>query len=153
MAELRKLKDEIKRDLIEYFDSIRSQVDVRAQILLYEFETNKLESTSNFNQKIIKYINKCMIDKIYQKLDESIDNINDYFIKHVNILDTDKDQIKLKALKNDCVYYVILIRYLIEMTCNLLSELFKLNLNFLFIRRKKNEENYTISFCLIQFIT
>ena len=105
MAESRKLKDEIKRDLIEYFDSIRSQVDVRAQILLYEFETNKLESTSNFNQKIIKYINKCMIDKIYQKLDESIDNINDYFIKHVNILDTDKDQIKLKALKNDCVYF------------------------------------------------
>ncbi len=99
------LKEELKKDLISYFDSIRSEVDVRGQILLYELGTDKQESSIKFNKTIITDINKKMVEKINLKLNESINDLNDFFNKNYKILDMNIDQIKLKAFQNDCIYF------------------------------------------------
>jgi hypothetical protein len=104
MSKPRKLREEIEKDLIDYFDSIRLQVDVRAQILFYELETGKVESSFKFNKRIITDVRKRMIEKINEKLNESINDLNDFFSKKLES-NMSKDQIKLKALRNDCVYF------------------------------------------------
>jgi hypothetical protein len=68
------VKEKIKRDLINYYDSLKSDIDIDIQ------ETLIKESTLNENLKneLIE-INKKLIDKVDLNLNQSMDEINKYF--------------------------------------------------------------------------
>ena len=96
-----KLKIAIKKDLIKYYENIKSNLDITAQMLLME---NSLESKEISNENVF------LSEQIDKVCDSNLNDINEYFddFNSFEVLTDNnkvsessiKEEIKKKALKS-----------------------------------------------------
>ncbi len=122
-----KYKDELKKELINYYDSLQFDVDIKSQELINANDTINSTETEQENREIIDE-NIYLIEQIERVLKSNLNDINHYFdSKYNNDLDLDtlinvdyhdesttictvkqvKEFIKKNALKS----YLICIKY------------------------------------------
>jgi hypothetical protein len=70
------IKGQIKKELIDFYDSLSNKIDIRAQRLLLSFE-NKSQKENDI--KRINELNSKLIKRIEKVLDSSLDQVNYYF--------------------------------------------------------------------------
>jgi hypothetical protein len=86
------IKSALKQELIQYYEKIKSNVDIKSQrILLNEEITNE--------RTMILEIYKSFIQSIDEICDKNMCDINGY-----NEIINDKDSIKKNILKSYCIY-------------------------------------------------
>jgi hypothetical protein len=99
-------KCEIKKELIGYYDTIKSEIDIRAQLLLIEYPIRIY--TSIIEKDKCMSINLKLIDMVNDLYGKNMNQINDFFYNCINNTDIlkikNRDDIKSKALKNYCVF-------------------------------------------------
>ena len=108
------LKEKIKRDLINHYDLVKSQIDI-------DIQENFIKPDSNLADNLIYELvelNKELIDKVDSNSDQSMNEINNYFNSlnnlYSNIEDLnsfkllnksiDESSIKMTALNKYCLY-------------------------------------------------
>lgn len=93
---------EIKKELISYYDIIKSEIDIRAQLLLIEYP---MEIYSKIIDKDkFMGINVKLIDIANDLFGKNMNQINDFFCSCDMSSIKNKDDMKSKALKNYCVF-------------------------------------------------
>jgi hypothetical protein len=80
---LLEIKEKIKKDLIIYYDSLKSQIDIDIQETLI-----KQHDLTNNDKNSLIVINKELIDKVDSNCDQNMYEINNYFdsLKELNSL-------------------------------------------------------------------
>jgi hypothetical protein len=76
-SNLSKLRAEIKKELIDYYDSITNKLDIRAQqflILLEQENNDKYDEVKSINEKY-----RLLLKKIEHYLNTNLNEINNYF--------------------------------------------------------------------------
>jgi hypothetical protein len=115
--EIINLKAELKKELIDYFDGLKFEIDIEAIEQNNQAEFNSLLINKNVNltklysqltQSEIIQMQMELVDLIDKTCDTCMNDLNRYF--SVNNIDRslkleDKDQIKSNALKNYCIYF------------------------------------------------
>jgi hypothetical protein len=106
-SDLFKLKSDIKLDLINYYDSIKFEIDIIAQKQLIVFEKNSPNLKHERENLIV--LNKYLIEKIEFLFDSNCYQINEYFSKINDDYDDEnqfffKENVKINALKNYCAF-------------------------------------------------
>jgi hypothetical protein len=105
-----KLRAEIKKELIDYYDSITNRVDVKAQELLKEYG-NEEESEANDKKKLVVDENVYLIEQVKRVFDSNLNDINhffdnlnqndqNFFTMNINDQRFMKEEIKKRALKS-----------------------------------------------------
>jgi hypothetical protein len=92
---LGKIKGEIKLDLINHYDWIKSEIDYLIHKKLANFENKEQSKKVDYNE-LIELCNKT--------LDSNINEINEYFNNADNCHLLDKEIIKEKAITNYCTF-------------------------------------------------
>ena len=84
-----KYKDELKKELINYYDSLQFDVDIKSQELINANDTINSTETQQENREIIDE-NIYLIEQIERVLKSNLNDINHYFdSKYNNDLDLD----------------------------------------------------------------
>jgi hypothetical protein len=103
---MEKLKIEIKKELISYYDTIKSEIDIKTIELVESFakSNNSTHENNGSEYEIIK-CNKILIQLIEKTFNLNIEQIN----RHLNDSDNNnifdnKEKIKRNALKNYAIY-------------------------------------------------
>jgi hypothetical protein len=109
------IKSEIKKELIDYYDSITNKLDIRAQQLLtlFEQENDNYDGVKKINQK---YNN--LLKKIESCLNSNLDEINNYF-------DSFKREIDNKTIDKNYLKQNVLSSYLIYIEFDILEDKYK----------------------------
>jgi hypothetical protein len=101
------LKRDIKIELIEYYDKMKSEIDIKGFQLLNDrvcCRTN--DQKTNFNEQLeIIELNEKLATKIDSVLDRNLNEINEYF-KNDLVTIIDKVSVKKHALKSYLVYFL-----------------------------------------------
>ena len=99
-------KCEIKKELINYYDIIKSEIDIKSQLLLIEYSMGIYSSIINKDK--LMSINMKLIEIANDLFGKNMNQINDFFYSCLNNSENskikNKDDIKSKALKNYCVF-------------------------------------------------
>jgi hypothetical protein len=98
-----KLHGEIKLELINYYDYLKSDIDIVAQNKLLQIEKGEVNPRNK--QKILN-LYKHLIDKSNEIFESSCKSLDDYFarIKNHNGNLDEKTQIKRREIKNFCYF-------------------------------------------------
>lgn len=101
--DMMKLKSDIKLDLINYYDSIKFEIDIIAQ---KQLSTNEKSSSNLKNeQENLIELNKYLIERVDCLFDSNCIQIDEYFSKITNRNENDaKENVKINALKNYCSF-------------------------------------------------
>jgi hypothetical protein len=94
------LKAQIKLDLIEYYDGIKSEIDISSQEKLLDLEKDIYnDKKCEKREKVNKY-NSQFIETVENNFNLNCKEIDDYFKNEMEYFIEDKEEIKRKALKN-----------------------------------------------------
>ncbi len=92
------LKYEIKNELIEYYDTIKFEIDIKSQRLL-------LINKQNDSDVLDLYLR--LIERVEYITNQNINEINDYFEKNTNYINEtcpNKEDIKSNAFSKYCTF-------------------------------------------------
>lgn len=117
MANYDGIKGELKSELIEYYDLVKTEIDIQAQKQLLELDnllmnddTQKINhidmnDIENKRKEILK-INIEFIKYVDELFDKNMNEINCYFTENCpsNMDILNKEEIKSNVLKNYCVF-------------------------------------------------
>ncbi len=113
--EMIKLKADIKKELLDYFETLKSEIDIEAYQQNHPiFKTNEQNQQnltkfySKLSQPDIIQMQMELVDLIDKTCDTCMNDLNGFFTK--NNMDNksfklDKEQIKLSSIKNYCIYF------------------------------------------------
>jgi hypothetical protein len=95
------LKTKLKKELIDYYDQIKYDIDIRAQILMINSEKNQVQLHDKHSS--ILRINLEMIECVENIANSNMDLLKHYFseYKQTNL---DIDDLKFQILENHCFY-------------------------------------------------
>lgn len=114
MDELHKIIGEIKSELIDYYDSIKNEIDIKVQTLVYSREKESISSNGSnvnndssflendeqlLNKIYSEFINLC--DEIFNR---SMNELNNYLHETTCLSYSDKDEIKQSVLTSFCMF-------------------------------------------------
>ena len=103
LNDLNKLQSEIKVDLINYFDGLKFDIDIKAQEILCN------DSLADYYKEHIVKLNMDYIDKIDEIFNQNIYFINDFFENKQSIITDcpelfDKEKLKMKLINKYCYF-------------------------------------------------
>lgn len=146
------LKAEIKLDLINYYDTIKFDIDIKAQELLLNESVEE-----NVRNDILK-LNMDLIDRVEDIFAENLKVINKYFDQENNLKSSlDKEKIKMDALPSYCYYLnVDFLRKKINLLGILVISdwyLDKNQINYLRVKFEEEDKNLkTLKFSYDQYV-
>ncbi len=95
------LKTKLKKELIDYYDQIKYDIDIRAQILMINSETNQVQLHDKHSS--ILRINLEMIECVENIANSNMNLLKHYFSEYKQT-NSDIDDLKFKILENHCFY-------------------------------------------------
>jgi Leucine-rich repeat (LRR) protein len=103
MNDLNKIKSDIKSDLINYFDGLKFDIDIKAQEILCN------ESLADYFKEHILKLNMDLMDKIDEIFNNNMNLVNNYFESHKpsaseNQESLDKEKMKMKIINSYCYF-------------------------------------------------
>ena len=106
--EISQLKRDTKLDLINYYDTIKSEIDINAQetLLIFEKSRSLLEicgENENLEKEIIE-LNKEQIDHVENIFNKNCREIDDFSLICNSVLLANREDVKTSALKNYCTF-------------------------------------------------
>lgn len=115
------VKNDLKKDVINYYDEIKSEIDISGQLVLIKLEKSKMASPINDDSEhnddlVINDIDRQEVVEIYEKMILKVDQtcnsnlieIDSYFNKEISSLNLSclsKDEIRRKCLRNNLIYF------------------------------------------------
>jgi hypothetical protein len=107
--DLNKTKGDLKQELIEYYENIKNQIDIKSQGILLKIDKyldqkktdisqERINEINVYRQMILK-INKSFVQSIDETCDKNMCDVNNY-----NGIINDKDYIKKNILKSYCLH-------------------------------------------------
>jgi hypothetical protein len=120
MDNLIKIKAEMKREVLNYYDEIKSEIDISGQLLLTRLDKSKKtspinalvdglvnEETYGIEKADVLVIYDSMIKKVEQVCESNLTELNLYFknISENNISHLSRIDIKEKFLKYKLIYF------------------------------------------------
>jgi hypothetical protein len=96
-------KCEIKLDLINYYDILKSEIDIIAQESMIALERDSQSSDKNKWQEIVD-LNKELIDIVESIFNSNCKQIDDYFLSNKRLNKMDKEAVKTIALSTFCTF-------------------------------------------------
>ncbi len=108
------MKSEIKRDLIDYYDMIKSEIDISAQRLLLHIDQPNRPVQLNENEEQMEMLRKRrdeivatnleFVKWVDKTMDQSLSQVNEFFAKYKAGETIGKEQAKAESLKSFCVF-------------------------------------------------
>ena len=106
MQKINNLKEDIKKQLIEYYERIKSEIDIKGFELLESLSKRNAKDRDNTSFIIIK-LNEYLVNQIDSHLDKNLNEINEYFnsdlIKNLNT--SNQEDVKRNVLKSYLIYF------------------------------------------------
>ena len=106
MQKINNLKEDIKKQLIEYYERIKSEIDIKGFELLESLSKRNAKDRDNTSFSIIK-LNEYLVNQIDSHLDKNLNEINEYFnsdlIKNLNT--SNQEDVKRNVLKSYLIYF------------------------------------------------
>ena len=106
MQKIINLKEDIKKQLIEYYERIKSEIDIKGFELLESLSKRNAKDRDNTSFSIIK-LNEYLVNQIDSHLDKNLNEINEYFnsdlIKNLNT--SNQEDVKRNVLKSYLIYF------------------------------------------------
>ena len=93
------LKAQLKLYLIDYFDGVQFEIDIKAQKLL-----EKLEDGSQKREDVLK-MNLDMVDKVKEIYEKNSKAVDDYYNSRDQVETNDLEELKSIILNGFCVFY------------------------------------------------
>jgi hypothetical protein len=103
-------KCEIKKELLTYYDTIKSEIDIKAQLIMIEIECPNRINTNNVSvcMNQLMSTNLKLVNLVNEIMDKNMNQINEFYYTNSAFLDVNKiktkDDLKRKSLKNYCVF-------------------------------------------------
>ena len=106
MQKINNLKEDIKKQLIEYYERIKSEIDIKGFELLESLSKRNAKDRDNTSFIIIK-LNEYLVNQIDSHLDKNLNEINEYFnsdlIKNLNT--SNQEDVRRNVLKSYLIYF------------------------------------------------
>ena len=107
MQKIINLKEDIKKQLIEYYERIKSEIDIKGFELLESLSKRRNAKDRDNTSFIIIKLNEYLVNQIDSHLDKNLNEINEYFnsdlIKNLNT--SNQEDVKRNVLKSYLIYF------------------------------------------------
>ena len=107
MQKINNLKEDIKKQLIEYYERIKSEIDIKGFELLESLSKRRNAKDRDNTSFIIIKLNEYLVNQIDSHLDKNLNEINEYFnsdlIKNLNT--SNQEDVKRNVLKSYLIYF------------------------------------------------
>jgi hypothetical protein len=104
--DLMNIKSDIKVELIDYFDEIKTEIDINGQEKLLYCDKDE-EYCRDINKNYLLSLYNFLIQRVDSIIDSTCADINEYFLNEENfqdIYESNKEEIKANGIKKFCYF-------------------------------------------------